>query len=333
VKILIIGGTRFVGPAVVRELAGGNHEVTILHRGRSEVVLPSNVRHIHADRNELSVIQDDLRLLGPDVVIDMRPMSEDDVYMVQGALRGVARKLVALSSVDVYRAYGRLFRSEPGQPDPVPLTEESPLRAEAYPVALGFKYEKRDMEKAALADDRLPAVILRLPMIYGPGDEQHRFLPYLKRMDDKRPAALLSVSEANWRRSRIYVDDAAHAVVLAATGGVAGPRVYNVGERDDLSVIEWVRLIAQHVGFGGEVLTVPDRVGLYGGHFDDLDYRQDMTIDSGRIRAELGYREITRADEAMKRTIEWERENQPESLDPELFNYSAEDELLIRRDW
>ncbi len=44
------------------------------------------------------------------------------------AFRGVARRVVAISSQDVYLAYGRLTGLEPGPAEPVPLTEHSPLR-------------------------------------------------------------------------------------------------------------------------------------------------------------------------------------------------------------
>ncbi len=49
-------------------------------------------------------------------------------FAVVEAFRGVARRVVAISSQDVYLAYGRLTGLEPGLAEPVPLTEHSPLR-------------------------------------------------------------------------------------------------------------------------------------------------------------------------------------------------------------
>src|SRR5688572_15005858 len=95
--------------------------------------------------------------------------------------RGAVGRAVVISSADVYRAYGRLHRTEPGPPDPVPLAEDAPLR-EA--LAHGLEYNKTGVERVVLGDATLPATLLRYPMVYGPGDPQHRLL---KRMDDGRP--------------------------------------------------------------------------------------------------------------------------------------------------
>ena len=51
---------------------------------------------------------------------------------------------------------------------------------------------------------------------------------------------------------------------------------------------------------------------------------QHWTIDTARIREELGYREPIAREEAIRRTIEWERANPP-PVDPRAFDYGAED--------
>ncbi|MCA1575620.1 MAG: hypothetical protein LC770_14070, partial [Acidobacteria bacterium] len=50
--------------------------------------------------------------------------------------------------------------------------------------------------------------------------------------------------------------------------------------------------------------------------------------DSSRIRKELNYSEPLPFDEALQRTIEWERANPPAKIDPEAFNYADEDATL-----
>ena len=51
--------------------------------------------------------------------------------------------------------------------------------------------EKILAEREISRHSDLPATILRLPVVYGPGDYMHRFFPTLRRIDDKRPALLL----------------------------------------------------------------------------------------------------------------------------------------------
>jgi len=54
--------------------------------------------------------------------------------LVVNAIRGVAERLVTVSSMDVYRAYGRIHGTEPGPLEPLPLGEEARLREHLYPV-------------------------------------------------------------------------------------------------------------------------------------------------------------------------------------------------------
>ena len=107
---------------------------------------------------------------------------------------GVARRVVVLSSMDVYRAYDRFRGVEPGEPELRPLTEDAPLRERLFPYRsqakdendLLFHYEKILVERAVLGQADLAGTVLRLPCVYGPGDDQHRTFEYLKRMDDGR---------------------------------------------------------------------------------------------------------------------------------------------------
>ena len=53
-------------------------------------------------------------------------------------------------------------------------------------------YDKIAVEEAVLACPTVSGTVLRLPMVYGPGDPLHRFFPLLKRIADKRQAILLA---------------------------------------------------------------------------------------------------------------------------------------------
>ena len=69
-------------------------------------------------------------------------------------------------------------------------------------------------------DDReLPGTVLRLPMVYGPGDPLHRLFPILKRIDDGRPALLLDERMAQWRATRGFVENVAAGFIDPYVGG------------------------------------------------------------------------------------------------------------------
>jgi nucleoside-diphosphate-sugar epimerase len=76
-------------------------------------------------------------------------------------------------------------------------------------------YDKIQVEQIVMGWPDLPGTILRLPMIYGPGDYARGFQPVLKRIDDNRPAILYEQGWAAWRAPRGYVENVAAALALA----------------------------------------------------------------------------------------------------------------------
>ena len=324
-NVVVLGGTGFIGRHVVGLLVAGDHAVTIVHRGRTEAGLPEAVRHVHVPFAELPDELEHLRLGPVDVVLDMVPYLDKGGH---GALRfdGVADRGVVITSCDVYRAFGRLWRSEPGPPDPVPLTEESPLRSLPAPHAGSEEvaYDNVEVEHA-VAESELAVTVLRLPATHGPGDPQHRLFHYLRRMDDARPVIVLEERQAGWRWSRGYVENVAAAIALAVADRRAAGRVYNVAEPYAYREAEWVRRIGEAVGWPGEVVAIPEK-DLPERLHQPYDFGQDYVVSSTRIREELGYREAIDEATALERTIEWERGNRPaEAIAPD---YAAEDEAL-----
>jgi nucleoside-diphosphate-sugar epimerase len=334
-QILVLGGTRFIGAATVHRLVEMGHRVAVFHRGRTEAPLPPGVYHIHGDRQRLADFMDEFRGLSPEVVVDMLPLTAEDGSRLVSLFKGIAPRLVAISSGDVYRAYDRFRRADPGLPDPVPLTEDSALRDRLYPHRdqahnpddLYYRYEKILMERAVMSDPDMPATVLRLPMVYGPGDYQHRLCDYLKRMDDGRPAILIPRHLAPWRGMRGYVEDVAHAIALCAIHDRAAGRIYHVADRENLTEVEWIRRIARATGWNGRIIALDnEHLPL---HLEpEYDLSQELALDCSRIRGELEYAELTDPDEAMRRTVAWERANPLQQLDVSQFDYAAEDEAL-----
>lgn len=324
-RILILGGTKFIGPHVVRELARGGHDVIIFHRGEHETELPPGVRHVHGDFARFDQHVDALGKLEPEVVIDMAPFRADDGRRVL-AFSGIARRSVVLSSCDVYLAFGRLVRTEPGDPEPIPLTEESRLREKLSTG--GENYNKPAVEKLAASDPNLPCTILRLAAVHGPGDYQHRLYSYAKRMADDRPAIVLDEEVRDWNWARGYVEDMGHAVALAATLDRATGRIYNVADERHYTEFEWATRLAQAMNYSGRILPAPS-VKLPKSLQADIDARQQMILDSTRIRGELGYTELLREEVALQRTIEWELANPPANSDLR-EEYAVENAALAR---
>lgn len=335
-KILVLGGTRFIGPPAVRRLVELGHEVTVFHRGQSQAALPASVAHLYGDRQHLVDYAAEFQRLAPAVVLDMRALGEADGKLLVELFSGVAQRLVVISSCDVYRAYDRFRGADPGPPDPAPLTEDSPLRDHLYPYrdqATGpgdfrYHYDKILLERAVMNAPALPATVLRLPMVYGPGDYQHRLFPYLKRMDDGRPAILLGEEYAHWRGLRGYVEDMGAAIALCVANEAASGRIYHVADTPSVTEAEWVRRIAMAATWPGKIVTRPE-AELPPHLRSEYDFAQEWSIDSTRIRRELGYRETTPPAVAIQLTVAWERANPPQQVDRAQFDYPAEDAALV----
>src|SRR5437762_1233380 len=101
-NLLVLGGTSFIGPWAVRGLARRGHQVTLFHRGKTSAPdLPAGVRHLHGDRAQLPSFRSEFERLAPEVVLDMRALSEADARAVAETIRGIARRCVVISSIDV----------------------------------------------------------------------------------------------------------------------------------------------------------------------------------------------------------------------------------------
>lgn len=289
--LLAIGATVFIGPHLVRHLVQQGHEVVVFHRGETDADLPDAVQPLHGDRNALSDHRDAFESVAPDVVIDVVPYTEAQ-----------AREAPLRDTHYPYRGY------------------------EGLDFAYAEDYDKILVERAVLNSEDLAGTVLRLPAVYGPGNAQHRLAPHFRRMDDARPAILMDEGQAGWRWTHGYVENVAAAIACAATDERAAGQIYNVGEAEAPTEAERVRRLAAVVGWNGDVVPVPS---------DDLpeqlrapgDWQYELETDTRRLRDEIGYEAPVTGEEALHRTVEWERAQRVEADTP-APDYEAEDAVL-----
>lgn len=339
-RILLIGGNGFIGTPLSAQLRAAGHELAILHRGAPLAQHAGQMLRIQGDRNDLPARRDQIKAFAPDVIIDLILSSGTQARTLMQIARDVTTRVVALSTGDVYRAWGILHGVEAGELAPPPITEDSPVRTtrKLYtPDSLKmlqsvFTWVTEDYDKIAVEDEvmssgEVSGTIVRLPMVYGPGDPLHRFFPTLKRIADRRQAIILPDDLAAWRGPRGYVENVAHAIALAATAKPAAARIYNVCEEPCLSELEWQKRIAAQTDWKGAFRVLPRQSTP-----DHLRFAanaaQHVVVSSQRIRSELGYKEIVPLEESLRRTIAWERANPPRIIDQAQFDYAAEDEAL-----
>jgi 2'-hydroxyisoflavone reductase len=178
-RILILGGTGFIGPYQVRYALARGHHVTVFNRGRSEATLPEAVERIVGDRNE------SLRGLEGrdwDVVIDNPATLPKWVADAGALLQDRTRQYVYISSISVYAD-----NSVAGMDEATPVLPyegaEDPLTLTRVTGAL-FGPLKALCERDARRWFQERATIVRPGLIVGPGDTSDRFTYWPVRIDE-----------------------------------------------------------------------------------------------------------------------------------------------------
>ncbi|TXS45166.1 SDR family oxidoreductase [Streptomyces sp. uw30] len=209
-RLLMLGGTEFVGRAVVEAALGRGWDVTVFHRGRHEA--PAGVRSLHGDRTS----PDGLAALEAgewDAVVDTWSAAPRAVLDSARLLRGHAGRYVYVSSCSVYE-----------WAPPAGYTEEAPLveGAEAGAEQTDYARDKRGGELAAVeAFGAEHSVLVRAGLILGPYENVGRLPWWLGRM--ARGGPVLAPGPRDLPLQYIDVRDLAQWILGAVERELSGP--------------------------------------------------------------------------------------------------------------
>jgi len=320
-RAVVLGGTRFIGRALVAGLLDAGHEVMLVHRGAADPDPFPDLQHVHVLRTELDQARPQVDAFAPDVLIDMIQFSRETARSALTGLPGDFRRVV-ISSMDVYDAYDALHKELVR--GAMPADESGPLRTDLYPYRGSIQgmddYEKLDVEEEYLG---VGSTVCRLPMVYGEHDYQRREEPILRRVRAGRTR--IPMGAGNWLATRGYVGDVARGIRLAAEHDDIAGEVFNLGEQRSLTAELWARAILEAAGSSAELVRVPDEALP-----EDLGtlaaIGQHMLVDSAKARAVLGWTEIDKM-EAIGRSVRWHLAHPPETSGDD---FGADDEALAR---
>jgi nucleoside-diphosphate-sugar epimerase len=329
-RVLVLGGTRFIGLALVRELVAAGHAVAVAHRGRHEPEDLPAVQHIHAERRNLAERRRELAEFRPDVAVDLAAMTAAEAQAALDAL-DPAVALVVASSGDVYRACTSVFEGR--VTDAVPLTEEAPLREGPAPdtdvVMPGWDYDPASYEK--LDVERLyrerGGIVCRLPMVYGEHDYKRREEFVLRRVRAARTRIPVGAGSFLW--SRGYAPELARGLRLAAEraadSGSGRGEVFNLAERACASILLWIEEILTAAGHQAELVRVseellPDDLGI------TAEIAQPWLMDSRRAADQLDWTHVPWRD-CVAHSVRWHLANPPPPSAAD-SDFSADDAAL-----
>lgn len=210
----------------------------------------------------------------------------------QGAAAGVKR-FVLMSTVGVNgnnsgeRAY---------------TENDAPQPHNYYSVS---KHEAEEALRRISDETGLEAVIIRAPLVYGP-EAPGNFLSLMEVIRKGWPLPLGSIRN---RRSFVYVRNLVNAIMLCCTHP-ASDKTYFVSDGEDVSTPELIRKLANHYGVASRLWPFPPALirlmcALTGKPVIAERLLNSLTVDSGRIRRELGWKPPFTLDEGLKQTAEW----------------------------
>ena len=294
-RVLVLGGTRFIGYFLVHRLLAAGHAVTLLHRGATPDPFGDRVARIRGDRHA-----GDLQaLLGGrefDAAVDLIAYTAADARGAVQALKNRVGRYVMISTGQVY-----LIRK--GCPWPAaesdydgPLIPEPEAAEDQADWAYGAgKRACEDVLAEAWQERRFPATRLRIPMVHGPRDNFRRIERYLARVLDGGPVLVPATPEGVTVRLRhVYVADIVDAILTVLRTPAAAGQAYNLCQQEILSLADFIALLGRIAGASPRVIPVPP-AELAAADLDTVllspfSGRWMSFLDPARAAAELGFR-------------------------------------------
>ncbi len=320
-RVLVIGGTLFIGKLLVKRLLGAGHEVTLLHR-KAEHPFGRRVRNLVADRNDIASLREAFSGQRFDAVYDFaydwdRGTTGQQVEATAKAIPGDLSRYIFMSSV---AAYG----------DGLNHAEDDPLASDMH--ANDYVRNKAGSERALFRmfhESRFPVVTMRPPFVYGPENPFYREAFFWDRMSIERPVII--PGDGNRLMQFVYVNDLVEACFNALTKHTAPGRAFNVADDKPLTQVEAVNEFAKAVGKPATVVRVPrDIIARNGGNafHPPLYFGQNydlppITEAVGRVKRVLNVA-MTPFAVGLKETHKWyTKHREDRGLD-----FSFEDKLI-----
>jgi nucleoside-diphosphate-sugar epimerase len=292
VKVLVIGGTRFLGHELTWRLVAEGHEVTLFNRGTLPDAFGTRVLRLQGDRTT----GDFERLLAGrtfDAAVDFAAYDGTDGRRVVEVLGGRVGHYVVISTGQVY-----LVRE--GCPRPAREADyDGPVtRQPADSFGRGqwdYGVKKRALEDAlteAWSKSRFPSTRLRIPMVSGERDHFRRLERYLWRMLDGRPV-LLPAGGLHATR-HVYSGSVVKALLALLGHSETFGQAYNLTQDETPTLRELLTLLAETLGAPSRLVDVSaERIraaGLDPLLLSPFSGTWMSFLDPARARAELGFR-------------------------------------------
>jgi UDP-glucose 4-epimerase len=298
-KVIVTGGSGFIGSHVVDALMDAGHQVTVMdHRVRPH---REDVRFEDVDLMDLSSVLGATK--GAEHIFHLAAVSNVNyaynypVYTVALNILGTTHVLEAARINGAKRVYlASTVWVYNGTPNGGPLAESVPF----YLDGAGHIYTSSKMACEMVCHNYrqlydVPFTILRLGIPYGPRMREELLIPtFIKKALAGQPLTIAGTG--NQYRNFIYVRDLAEAHALAMKE-TAADQTYNLEGSRKVTVLEVAQGIRAAIGDHVKIEFVPERPGDFGG----------KEVAAEKARQELGWGPTVEFEDGLRRTVEWFR--------------------------
>ncbi|MDR3213192.1 MAG: NAD-dependent epimerase/dehydratase family protein [Azoarcus sp.] len=306
--VLLTGGSGFIGQALAARLAAQGHRLRLALRSPPQQALPGEVFRfagLNGDTDwsaALAGIEGVIHCAGRAHVMKESAADPLDVFrrcnvdgslrLARQAARAGVRRFVFVSTAKVWGG-----RTLPGQPFTV---DSAPDPDDAYARS---KLEAERALRALAADGSMEVVIVRPPLVYGPGVKAN-FLRLMQWLDRGWP---LPLAAAHNQRSLIARDNLVDLLARCLDHPAAANQVLPVSDGEDLPVAELLRRLGNALGKPARLFHVPIRLLRIGATLFGQQAMADrlcapLQVDDGHTRRLLGWSPPLTVDEALART-------------------------------
>jgi 2'-hydroxyisoflavone reductase len=301
-KVLVIGGTGYIGSHTVEELVRRDHDVSVFARGQKRPHLPEGVAFIEGDRHNTEDIAR-ARALRFDAIIDINAYMREETQAMIQSFDGLLSRFVHLSTVSVCQ-----LTTDP------PFDESDPLVTDPND---SYGYNKAECERAlrwAHAKSGFPFVSVRPTVVFGPRDDKSRENYYLKRLVAADP--IIIPDSGATPVHAVFVKDLAAVLASALTAESVAGSAYHLAQHQLVSVNDHVANIARLAGVEADIAHVPhrllERLGFNLRHFPYITGDRLVVPDTSAARKDLSFTPTPYA-RALRETVEYFIGRVPES--------------------
>jgi len=249
-KVLIMGGSYFIGKRIVEAFLEHDDSVYILNRG-SRLPEDERIVQLFSDRNDEGQMKKILTGLSFDVVVDVSGLNQTQAKILCESLdTSSLKKVIFISSSAVYDVENLQ----------APFTENDPLKENHYWTTYG--QDKIEAEQYYINyffnQHTSELIILRPPYVYGENNYAKRESFIFEHLDHQKP---IIIPSSNPKLQFIYTADLAHIVLNLISCDLEKLSIFNVGNQQAVTTREWIDACA--------------KVANQSAHIIEYNYQQD----------------------------------------------------------